>query len=98
MHAEDLIEEVNNTVRKYVDNAVRVEAETLGLDGRICGLYVAEGAIIVSKNNDSTLQYYGGFEYVDKEARTELGKYVFYNAEDGRVAECIARYEDSKEG
>ena len=99
MHAEDLIAKVNNTVQEYIDGAVKVEAETLGLDKRCYGLYVAEGAIIVSKNNDRTLQYYGGFEYVDKEYRCEIGDYVFYLADRGctRVADCIERYMVSKE-
>ena len=39
-----------------------------------------------------TLDYYGGFEYVHKYYRREVGDYVFYLAEDDRVRGHIERF------
>jgi hypothetical protein len=43
------------------------------------------------------MQYYGGFEYVYKEYRHEMGDYVFYLAEDDRVGGHIDSYYEQKE-
>lgn len=49
-----------------------------------------EECIVVKKYNDNTLQYYGGFEYVDKDCRRELGDYVIYmGAMSERVSDAI---------
>ena len=71
-----------------------VKAEQLGLDYRAFWgyAYVDETAIVVIKEQDRTLQYYGGFEYVDKAYRREVGDYVFYLAEDERVRSHIERF------
>ena len=73
-----------------------VEAECLrgdqmGMDiraGHMIYLVEAEG-LVVRKNHDGILQYYGGFEYVDKMNRWEMGSWVFYSIEDERVKDCF---------
>ncbi len=80
------------------------DLSTLGLDERATygGLWVDtqnEEFIACKASDDRVLQYYGGFEYIDKEYRKELGVYVFYLAEpdeEGRVNGCFERLKMSK--
>ena len=75
-----------------------VKATQLGMDIRAgYKLYVDEDCIIVDKRNDQSLQYYGGMEYVDKEFRSEIGDYVIYLSNAGRVADCLDAYYSEKE-
>jgi hypothetical protein len=85
---QDLIDQVNDMVEELLNNADKKSASELGLDVRASyqKLFVTPEFIAVLKANDNNLQYYGGFEYVDKECRKEFGDYVFYMAEDDRVA------------
>jgi len=71
------------------------QIERFGLDPRSAYiLFVSEEGIVVHANQDRLLQYYGGFEYVDKEYRLTLGDWVFYSADSDRVRECLNRYHD----
>lgn len=73
MDLYELIEEVNSKVDSFVDMMEDVSPDVIGLDRRCARkLHISEDAIVVSKLNDRNLQYYGGFEYVDSEYRTEL--------------------------
>lgn len=91
MNFEDLLFESNLLVNRYLAGAQEVLPEDLGLDRRAgYRMFVTEEAIAVTKNCDRSLQYYGGFEYVDKDYRTEIGEWVFYSAEDDRVAEHLS--------
>ena len=75
-----------------------------GLDQRAAysGIYADvenEEFVAVTAGSDRILQYYGGFEYINKEFRYELGGYVFYLTEsdgDGRVNACFERLKMSK--
>ena len=80
------------------ETMTEVQAEDVGLDRRAAyRLWVTEDTIAVRKDNDSGLQYYGGFEYVDKEYRMEMGDWVFYFADDERVADHLSQYYDKEE-
>ena len=94
LDALDFCEQMTEKARQITAQMTEVSAEQLGLDRRSfwgCA-YVDESAIVVIKDQDRTLQYYGGFEYVDKDYRREVGDYVFYLAEDSRVKGHIDRY------
>lgn len=94
----DLIDEVNDKMREHVKGMYYCTAEQLGLDGRAGRrLCVDRDSIIVAKRDDRSLQYYGGFEYCDKDYRHELGDYVVYTADDDRVQEHIAIFYDQDE-
>ena len=81
-----LIDEVTELTDSFVgSNMQMVPANQLGLDIRCGKVFVSPDCIAIHKGNDRTLQYYGGFEYVDKDYRYEFGDYVFYSAEEGRV-------------
>ena len=77
------------------ENMIQVSPEELGLDGRAgFQLFVdkEENWIGVLTGSDNSLQYYGGFEYIDKEYRETCGAFVFYSAEADRVRECLDHY------
>lgn len=98
MDFEDLLDSVDRLVRDFMDKATEVTAEDLGLDRRAAyRLFITDEVIAVPKGADRVLQYYGGFEYVDKEYRKELGDWVFYSAEDDRVYGHLSRYEGEEE-
>lgn len=94
----DFIDDVNEKLYRRTENMTKVTADKLGLDIRAgYTLYIDEECIIVDKNNDRMLQYYGGFEYVDKDLRNAIGDYVIYtNGGDDRVARCIDYYYDKE--
>ena len=93
---EYILDIMNRTENFITEHATMVDPIKLGLDERVAPkLFVADGAIITSKSNDSRLQYYGGFEYVNKQFRQEIGDYVFYLSEDARIREHLHDYEDS---
>lgn len=52
-------------------------------------MFISEEALIVQKRHVNRLDYYGGFEYVDKEYRAELGEYVMFSTECERVKEVV---------
>jgi hypothetical protein len=90
---QNLINEINQRVEVYVNTLTEVSGSDLGLDDRIGRVYTDgfEG-IVVHKEADRRLQYYGGFEYVDQYYRQEMGDYVFYTAGDDRIDECLDHY------
>lgn len=89
----DVLNAMDDMVNELIDECDGVSPEALGLDRRSAyRLWVSdEGIFVRAGSDDRTLQYYGGFEYVDKDYRKELGQYVFYSIEDDRVYEHIER-------
>ena len=87
------IEEINYTVEEYIDkNFQRVTAADCGLDPRAAyDLFVNKGALACYRHSVGRLDYYGGFEYIDKESRVEIGDYVFFLEDGGdeRVIDAI---------
>jgi hypothetical protein len=97
MDFDNIISEVDAIVEEYVGKMERTRAERCGLDARCGRVYVGRECIAVDKHNDSALQYYGGFEYVDKDCRYELGTYVFYSANDDRVQEHLEEFFEAED-
>lgn len=93
-NALDFCEQMTEKARQMTAQMSEVQAKELGLDPRAFWGYafVDETAIVVIKEQDRSLQYYGGFEYVDEAYRREVGDYVFYLAEDNRVRRHIERF------
>ena len=83
----ELISEINSKVEGLIDEEFReVTPKEVGLDSRAgYRLFINEDYIAVGRGNRRTLDYYGGFEYVDEEHVTVLGDMVFYSADDERV-------------
>ena len=90
----ELIDEVTELTDTFVGKMGKVPAVKLGLDNRCGSLFIDPDCIAVYKANDRSLQYYGGFEYVDSQYRHEMGDYVFYSSEAGRVSEHLDSYLD----
>ena len=78
---------LNEMVEQLIDEEFRVvKSSEVGLDNRSAyQLFINEDHIAVRKSDRRSLDYYGGFEYVDEENVTVLGDYVFYSADDERV-------------
>lgn len=91
---EDMIQAVDTVVERNIRAlATETQPENLGLDRRAGhSVLVTEDAVIVSAAYRGSLDYYGGFEYVDKNCVTVLGSYVIYSAQDERVKECLDVY------
>ena len=94
MYTSDMVKEVNDMVRQHVlYNMTPINANQAGLDIRCGRIYIDRECIAIFKHSDYGLQYYGGFEYVSKSERKELGDYVFYFGEDSdRVQSHIDTY------
>ena len=92
--------EINQKVEAIIDEMREVRPDDLGLDKRCAyHLFIDEEYIAVQKSDLKNLRYYGGFEYVDEEHVLAIGEYVFYHAEDERVAGHLSEYvmqEDAK--
>jgi hypothetical protein len=101
MELYELMETIELSIERYINkNMTQIvpARDNIGLDPRAAyTMYISPEAIAVPINQDRTLQYYGGFEYVDTDYRKELGDYVFYLADDDRVAGHIDRYFDRSE-
>lgn len=99
MNIHEALAEIEQITQNVIDEMVAVNAEDLGLDPRSAyrKLYVSRDCIAVRKEEDRTLQYYGGFEYVEKDCRFEMGDYVFYTIEDDRVEGHVSEYFDSND-
>ncbi len=72
-----------------------IRAENIGLDRRASVVYVSEDGIVVHNRYRQALEYYGGFEYVDKDYVITVGEYTFYAVEDNRVASAVQFYFNS---
>lgn len=95
MNLDDLIADVRELVTQTLAKAKVIKPTQIGLDPRAAWrLYATCDYIAVDKKEDRNLQYYGGFEYVDKDLRQEIGDFVFYSAEAGRVADHLEQIED----
>lgn len=94
MSVNDLLDDIASTVEAFViGNMTPVHADRkIGLDMRCGPIYINEDCIAVDTFRAGSLEYYGGFEYVDKEYRHEAGGYIFYLGEDSRVRDHIDRF------
>lgn len=92
--AGDVLDHINEVLNSYVNRLCReVRVSDMGLDFRAGHtVYVPPGDnyIIIDSHRAGQLEYYGGFEYVDKECVCRVGDYVFYSDDDSRVAEHLS--------
>lgn len=93
----DVVYDAEQAMAQFLQqNAELVCASKLGLDYRAGQVWVTEDAV-VKQGHAGSLDYYGGFEYVDREYVTQVGDYKVYFADDDRVAECLECYAEKKE-
>jgi hypothetical protein len=94
----DLVQEVESRVEEIISSFDKVKPEELDLDNRSAWrLYVNHDYIACRNSDRRTLDYYGGFEYVDSSYVLVLGNYTFYSRYDERVDGHIDTYTYGKE-
>ena len=101
----ELEQQVEELVNKYLEEsgAVYVRADKVGLDYRCGSVYVIlDEDIIAVKGQTGSINYYGGFEYIDPCYKTTIGDVTFYSGEVDRVSDCLITYKeflkDNEEG
>ena len=91
---EDIIDDATDRVERVLKNMKRVCGEKeCGLDKRAGSMWVDEDCVIIRTDCKRSLEYYGGFEYVDC-TPIGLGDYTIYMAAEdttGRVQDVIDR-------
>ena len=98
MNTYEFLDTLNDQVFAHVMTNMReVNATQLGLDARAGHqLFIDDMCVAINRAHDRNLQYYGGFEYIDKSLRETHGNYVFYFVNDDdeycRVRECLDRF------
>lgn len=94
MNFEDIQYEVNGVADNAIDVMKKVSSEqrkNCGIDPRaINEMWYSDDCIAVRGRDRGALDYYGGFEYVDKDFVLVAGDYVFYyGGEDSRVSSVL---------
>jgi len=96
-----LNETIEKAVQKYIEESDVVEIgahglEELGLDFRCGRILISVDEGFVAACNPRSIEYYGGFEYIDSEFKLDAGDYRFYDKEDetDRVGRVIQFYRE----
>lgn len=97
MSVLNIISNAIESIETYLEDLPKVNAEMLGLDPSAGNVWVdtKNESIISEKRTTRTLDYYGGFEYIDDEYRKEIGDYTVYTVGNNRVESALDIY-DSK--
>ena len=99
MSIEFVKDEIEDIINDYIrdSEAIEVSAGAIGLDPRAGNVLVSfqERWIAVGIHSNRSIEYYGGFEYVDHENKTVLGSYIFYDDGSDRVNDCIDYYSEN---
>lgn len=91
MSVEHLVNKIDELVADFLDEDCKtVTAKEVGLDERCGTISVSEEAIVIQASSFRIMEYYGGFEYVDRKHVLKLGDTVIYLAEyDGETCERV---------
>jgi len=94
-----LHETIENAVQKYIEESDCVEIgahglEELGLDFRCGRILISLDEGFVAACNPRSIEYYGGWEYIDSEYKLDAGDYRFYDSEASRVESVIRYYRE----
>ena len=96
----ELEQKVEELVNKYLEESdtVQVSADKVGLDYRCGRVYVSVSEDFIAVTGSSgSINYYGGFEYIDSDYITTIGHVTFYSGEVSRVQDCIEYYIENTE-
>ncbi len=92
----DMLDAINEVVERNIRaNFECVSGNDVGLDMRVGRLYINVQDRVIASDNQRSLEYYGGFEYIDKDMVTTVGDWTFYQGD--RVDDCIDNYECKEE-
>lgn len=90
---------IEEAVQKYIEESDCVEIgsrglEELGLDFRCGRILISLNEGFVAAANPRSIEYYGGWEYIDSEYKLDAGHYRFYDSEASRVDAVIQYYRE----
>jgi hypothetical protein len=90
---------IENAVKQYIEesNVVEIGArglEELGLDYRCGRILISVDEGFVAACSPRSIEYYGGWEYIDSEFKLDAGGYCFYDKEASRVDSVIQYYRE----
>ena len=90
---------IENAVQKYIEESDVVEIgatglQELGLDFRCGSILISVDEGFVAACNPRSIEYYGGWEYIDSEFKLDAGDYRFYDSEADRVDAVIRYYRE----
>jgi len=88
---------IENAVQQYIEESDVVEIgatglEELGLDFRCGRILISVDEGFVAACSPRSIEYYGGWEYIDSEYKLDAGDYRFYDKEASRVESVIQYY------
>ena len=94
-----LLETIENAVQEYIKESNVVEIgshglEELGLDFRCGRILISVDEGFVAACSPRSIEYYGGWEYIDSEFKLDAGDYRFYDREANRVDAVIRYYRE----
>lgn len=92
---DNAVDEIETEIDKNWTPVTTELCEKMGLDTRARAwcMWVSRDGIAV-KGSTRSLDYYGGFEYVDSDAITKIGDITFYSIDDDRVRGHVLRVLD----
>ena len=90
---------IEQAVEQFLKDSNAVESgsrglEELGLDFRCGRIYVSVEGDFVAACNPRSIEYYGGWEYIDSEFKLDAGNYRFYDRDADRVDAVIRYYRE----
>jgi hypothetical protein len=90
----ELEQKVEELVMQYLEEsgAVCVGADMVGLDYRSGRVHISVEEDFIAVNGTYSIEYYGGFEYIDSDYKTTIGHITFYSGEHSRVRDAIDYY------
>ena len=93
----ELQEKIAQMVDQYFEDscAQRVSAEEIGLDSRAGYVFVSVEEGWIAVRNARSLDYYGGFEYVDHNHRETILDFTFYASGCSRVDDALEFYAEN---
>lgn len=91
MTFDELYTKLSDLAEEILDDCTPHSPEAAGLDRRCGTVYLGEG--FIASRYAPSLDYYGGFEYIDKEHILALPEIKVYSIESDRVADCVASIE-----
>jgi hypothetical protein len=97
----DLYDIINNAKTEFelaLEELPKVRGDKLDLDPRAGSVWVdVDNGYIIAGTSKRSLDYYGGFEYVDVDNVIEFGRWKIYQGYDERVSDALAAYERNKD-
>jgi hypothetical protein len=91
----ELKQDIEKLVEQYLEdsNAIELSGNQLGLDDRAGhNILISEEERWIAVCGESAvrqIEYYGGFEYINDDAKTTIGEYTLYCDDSSRVEEAL---------